>query len=292
MAIELATDTVAACAPVDSSSGYPALFRDYVLNGVETALAGCRASGPILPDELRERSLHALSFALKLPDCWTQARDLLVALAPTMEIHGVRNEWMDYLRKGDELAQATGDWTTQAQVQLSLGRLSLIAGEHALAEKQLGHALRCAEHDGAPRLAARIMERLAYCAALRSDFAQARRTAQVVLDILHGEQHECAPIYHTLGYVALSEGKWQSALEHFNAALARRGSEPSLIFEARGLCDCGMALKALGEHVAAAKHMREAVRLFGLAGDWFNQATARHEPRYCLSCDGQVRRVA
>jgi tetratricopeptide (TPR) repeat protein len=275
MAVDIATHAHETREPIDNRAEYPSLFRTYVRRGVETALADCRAGSPRLPDEVRERCLHMLSFALKLPGCWPQARDLLLALAPMMEIHGQRNEWREYLHKSSELAEATGDSGAVALIHLHLGRLSLIAGEHVLAEEQLDHALRVAEHNGDLYLAARIMERLAYCAAVRSSFVQARQIAQAALGLLPEGHHGCAPIHHTLGYVALLEARWQMAVEHFNIALATRKTEPIPLFEAQGLRDCGMALLSLGEYAAATAHTREAIRLFGLAGDQFNQATAR-----------------
>jgi tetratricopeptide (TPR) repeat protein len=259
----------------DSPNAYPSLFRKYVLHSVENALAGCRAGGLTLSDDLRGRSLHALSFALKLPDCWAQTSALLFALAPAMELQGVGNEWTDFLRKGAERAEAAADWTSMALVYVYMARLNLIVGEQALAEEQLHHALHYAERVDDPSITATVMERLAYCAAVRSDFEQARQTAQAALDLLPDDSDGCVPIYHTLGYVALREGRVQTAVEHFNMALTTRKSEPVPLFEAQALSLCGIALLSSGNHAAAAAHMREAIRCFGLAGDSFNQAAAR-----------------
>lgn len=269
------------------ADSYPALFRGYVLRGVETALKDCHSRADGISEETRERSLHTLSFALKMVDCWPRARDLLFTLAPAMEVQIYRNEWQDYLRRGVELAEAHGDRAAGARAYLHLGRLALIMGEYALAEAQLERALLLSDRYGGARATGRVMERLAYCAAARSDFTKLRKIAQVVLETLDGADHDGAPVYQTLGYSALLEGNWKTAIEHFTNAFAAQGGGTILHAEATRYVES--PLISLGEYRTAAETMREAVRLFGVGGDYLNQAAARMNLGIVFWCAGQYR---
>ena len=66
-------------------SAYAALFRQYIQRSAQATLAAVQSSGPTLPVEQREQSLHALDFALELPEAWNEARDLLLGLAPKLD---------------------------------------------------------------------------------------------------------------------------------------------------------------------------------------------------------------
>ena len=59
---------------------YVALFVEYVLRSVQAAFTRVQQDDtPVLEEETRERALHVLSFALRLPAAWSQTRDLLLA---------------------------------------------------------------------------------------------------------------------------------------------------------------------------------------------------------------------
>jgi len=271
----------------DCADGYPALFRIYVLRSVEAALLECRSRAAGLSAATRERSLHALSFALKIPDYWPPARDLLLMLAPSMEDQPDRNAWQDYLHRGAELAESHSDRAAGAQAYLHLGRLALINGEYVVAEAQLEQALRLSERFGEMPATGRVLGRLAYRAAARSDFIKLRKVAQVVLVTLDGHDPSRAPVYQTLGYSALLEGNWKTAIEHFRNALTARREDMMLWGEAQALCDDELSLFALGEVNTVAETLHEAIRLFGLASDGFNQAAARMNLGIVFWCMGR-----
>src|SRR5688500_9925781 len=88
--------------PEAPGADYPALFRAYVLRGLQHVLACVRATADLLADDVREEALHTLSFALRLDDAWPLVRDLLLAMAPKLEQVGYRDDWILYLVKGVE----------------------------------------------------------------------------------------------------------------------------------------------------------------------------------------------
>ncbi|MCP4289822.1 MAG: hypothetical protein GY792_36285, partial [Gammaproteobacteria bacterium] len=77
---------------VAPQTDYPALFRAYVVRSMAQLRVELSEVGSILSADEQEQALHALSFALKLPEAWPETRALLLAIAPKMEQAGYRDE--------------------------------------------------------------------------------------------------------------------------------------------------------------------------------------------------------
>ncbi|MBV7331074.1 hypothetical protein KFU94_23120 [Chloroflexi bacterium TSY] len=120
---------------------YRALFDKQIQQSLQEALAQVQAAKTIVPDPVRRYAWHILSYALRLPDAWPLARDLLLNIAPKMEQEGWRDEWIPYLEQGVEQSRVMQDHSTCAALCLQVGYLHYLRGRYAEARRVLTQSL-------------------------------------------------------------------------------------------------------------------------------------------------------
>jgi tetratricopeptide (TPR) repeat protein len=218
---------------------YPALFRQYIQRSTQAALEAVRNAGVRLAAEQREQSLHTLEFALNLPAAWTEARSLLITLAPRLAQAGLRQDAALFIRHGMAQCQTQGDAAGQAELEVQLGGLELAAGrmEQARALYQASAARFAALGDR--RNQARALNDWAYLDFLQQHSDSAARLVQQALDLATPDDSESTYGQFVLGCLAIERRDWAAALAHFQQALAgwRRQDEPLLA--ARSLSNLG-----------------------------------------------------
>ncbi len=252
---------------------------DFFIAAIERAaqvtLVDLRATEINLPDVVRDRAVHVLSFALGLPSIWPLTRDLLLALAPWLEIQGVDSAWMGVLKRGVVLAQSQGDVNASARLHLHLGRLYLLKGNYSDSAAQLQRGATIAELlNDAPTLAA-CLHRLAWLAVQRSQLPEAERLAHKVLETLAANEPGAEFCYTVLGRVALYRGEWEIAIAHYQRSLNGRREQGGPAHIAPGLRDLGNALMMSKRYPEASAVMQEAIELFGQIGSVYEQAVVR-----------------
>lgn len=254
---------------------YPTLFRQYIQRSAQAALEAVRDAGIRLAAEQREQSLHTLEFALNLPAAWTEARSLLITLAPRLEQAGLRQDAALFIRRGMAQCQAQGDAAGQAELEVQLGGLELAAGrmEQARALYQASAAHFAALGDCHNQ--ARALNNWAYLDFLQQRSDSAARLVQQALELATPGDSESTYGQFVLGCLAIERRDWAAALTLFQQALAgwQRQDEPLLA--ARSLSNLGAAQRGLGQFDAAMASFSQAIALMEELGDPVNQAITR-----------------
>lgn len=254
---------------------YAALFRQYIQRGAQAALAAVQSAGPVLPVEEQEQSLHALEFALELPDAWPEARALLLALAPRLEQAGYRQGAVPFLQRGIEQCQTAGDLAGQAELELDLGILELARGRLDTARDLFQASAGRCEAASQPHKMARALNRWAYCERLQQRSASAAGLVQQAMSLVTPDDAEWAYGQFVLGCLAVDRGDWPEALHEFEAALAGWQRHDDPVMSARSLTNLGTAQRGAGQIAAAIASFTEAIDLMGALGDTVNQAATR-----------------
>ncbi len=196
------------------------LFTNYIIAGITALLARVRAAAYIVPEADRQQAWHLLSFGLKLDDAWPVTRDLLLALAPKMELAGFREEWIPYLVKGIQCAQKVGDDLVAAECELQIGMLYRLMSRLEEAEHWTTASVkRFVEHMDAQGQA-RAFNELAWLEQLQRRYAEATCHVEQALAILNELDPERAMCYRVQGMIAIGQGRFQDAERYHRKALA------------------------------------------------------------------------
>ncbi len=254
---------------------YPTLFRQYIQHSTQAALEALRSAGPRLAAEQREQSLHTLEFALNLPAVWTEARSLLISLAPRLDQAGLRQDAALFIRRGIEQCQAQEDAAGQAELEVQLGGLELTAGRMEQArELYQASAARFAAL-GDRHNQARALNNWAYLDFLQQHSASAAGLVQQAMDLAAPEESETTYGQFVLGCLAIERRAWAEALVLFQQALTGWQHHDQPVLAARGLVNLGTAQRGLGHFDAAIDSFSQAIARLEELGDPVNQALAR-----------------
>jgi hypothetical protein len=74
-----------------STAEHQQIFQEFVISGLRHCTARATAG---VPDDLRGQAWLLLSYGLRLPAAWPAARDLVLALAPHLELTPAREAWL------------------------------------------------------------------------------------------------------------------------------------------------------------------------------------------------------
>jgi tetratricopeptide (TPR) repeat protein len=225
------------------------------------------------PDE--SHLLHLLVVALKRPEQWSDARDLLLHLNTAFERDGRYVEWAAVLTRGIEQSKTVGDLDTRAILEVYLGNIYRIQGQLEAGLTVLHRAHAYFEAATASLWYARACNGIARIVQEMGDSEQSRVWAEQALAGLPPyEVNERAVCYRMLGGVAMVQKQWEEAYTRFAQSLAlwRKGGDPRLI--AFGLTNLSVALRGLGRIAEAEGVLGEAIHNFRMVGDEPNEAVA------------------
>jgi tetratricopeptide (TPR) repeat protein len=251
------------------------MFRDYVLRGALHALELAQADAASLTPEEREQILHALGFALDLPETWPVARDLLVEVAPKLEQAGYREEWIPYLRRGIDRCRAMGESTVEAELALQLGILLQFMGQLEAAREHYALSAARAAAGGNRHQQARALNRLAFSLRLLGRLEEAEATVHQATDLLEPEDVERAYSEFVRGIVALERGNRSLAIERYRQAMDIWERHGDVRMVAWTLNNLGSPLRSIGQYQEAIACYRRAIDLMQQIGDPLHAATAR-----------------
>lgn len=256
-------------------SNYSTTFRTYILRTAEFALNRVGATANLLPTDVRQQALHALSYALGLADIWPVARDLLLALAPKLEQAGHREDWMPYLVQGIAAGEGQGDWPTVAEFQLQLGMLYRMLSEFAQAKTWLtASQLNFAKGWDADNQA-RVLNELAWLEHLQHHYEDATTYTQQALRLLPPDHPERGMSYRVLGMIAIEQKHWLEAEELHRKALNlfnRQGERRRIAW---GLQNLAYALRGQNKFEGAFEYYQRAAKVLYEIQDLYNWVTTQ-----------------
>lgn len=195
------------------------LFTNYIIAGVEASLARVRAATYVVPEADRQQAWQILSFALKVDEAWPVTRELLLELAPKMEMAGFREEWIPYLEKGIQCAQLIDDGMAVAECKLQIGILYRLQSRFEQARQWLVEAISHFIENGNIYGEAGALNELAWLDHLIHHYQSATETVNKALSLLTEYDHEIAMSYRIQGMIAFHNGELHDATDYHRKAL-------------------------------------------------------------------------
>jgi tetratricopeptide (TPR) repeat protein len=267
---------------------FAGLFRTYVANSARAALSTISADGSILPDEVRIRALHVLSFALEWDAAWSAVRDLLLRMAPKMEQAGFRDEWLAYLESGVQQSQRCADRRAEAELRLYIGELHRLRSRFDQARHWLTTSVDIFAALNAPQGQARALNELAFLDWQQHRYAEAAQLAHAALQLLNDDDPERATSFTRLGLIAFDRQRWQEAEGYQRAALQIRTTQGDQRKMAWSLQNLGLALRDQGKYGDAIACYEEAITILEEIRDTANCANAQVNLGIVYYLDGQT----
>jgi tetratricopeptide (TPR) repeat protein len=219
--------------------------------------------------------LQVLVVALKRPEHWTDARDLLLHLNPAFERDGRYAEWTSLLERGIEQSRIARDNETHAILHVYLGNICRIQGKREDSFTSLRHALTYFEHIPSSVWYVRACNGMARILQEQGESEQSIQWAERALACLPADHYdERAVCYRMLGGVAVGHRQWEQAYLPLLESLRlwRQGGDPRLI--AFGLTNLSLPLRGLGRYDEAEEVLNESIPIFVQIGDETHEAIA------------------
>lgn len=254
---------------------FPGLFRRYIAKSVQITLASIPQDAAVLTEEVRERALHVLSFALKMEDVWSTTRDLLLLLAPKLEQAGYRDDWLPYLEAGLKLSQACDDGRAEAELSLLIGQLHRLVSRFIQAREWLTASVQNFATLDEPQGQARALNQLAYVAWQQHAYPEAEQLAKRALALVSETDPERTMSLSALGLVAIDRNQWEAAERHFREALQIRIANDDQRRIAWSLQNLGYALRGQGKYTEAITCFEQAITILEEIRDSANCAIAQ-----------------
>lgn len=196
------------------------LFTNYIIAGITALLARVQAAAYVVPEADRQQAWHLLSFGLKLDDAWPVTRELLLALAPKMELAGFREEWIPYLEKGIQCAQKVGDGMVAAECELQIGMLYRLLSRFEDADQCVTASVTHFTAHENKFGQTRALNELAWIKHLQHRLEKASQLATQALSLQDGQGPEQAMSYRVLGMIALQQNDLPKGEQYHRKSLA------------------------------------------------------------------------
>ncbi|MBX3011248.1 MAG: tetratricopeptide repeat protein [Caldilineaceae bacterium] len=236
-------------------------FRHFLARSIAVAQQRIQAEGndaPISP-EARERAQNVLSYALQETEAWSETRELLLTMAPKMEMAGYRNEWLQYLMEGLSKSYQQGDQQAEAELQFQCGYLYRLMNRYEQAQVLL---LASAEHYaslGETINQARSLNQLAYLAWQQHQYSKVETWAQQALALLDETTLERAMSLSALGLAAAEQARWSESERYHRDALQIRTKHDNQRLMAWSQQNLGYALSGQGQYAEATAYYELAI---------------------------------
>ena len=233
-------------------------------------------------DKDRVQAWHLLGYALGVQAAWPQVRQLLLELAPKMEMAGYRDEWLAFLRAGVERSAAQQDTAVAARLSLAIGLTLRLMSNYPEAEEWLNRALTSFQAQQETHGIASVYNQMGRIRYLQHRSGEAGQFAQDALGLLADDDPERAESYFVLGMDALNQRQWASAehYHHLSLAIRQQSGDPRTI--AWAMQNVGTVLTQQSEYggvdrlAEAAEWLEQALALLDSLPDPFHSAIARN----------------
>jgi len=253
---------------------YTDRFKGFMARTIAVARRRIEAAGIDAPiaDEARERAQNVLSYALQDGESWAATRDLLLTMAPKMEIAAYRDEWMQCLQTGIAQSQQQGDHLAEIELQFRGGYLYRLSSNYASARAMLSISAELAMTLEQKPLQARALNQLAYLAWQQHHYEEAEQFANTAIAMVDEMSLEKAMSLSALGLVATNRSRYADAEQYHQEALLIRTHHAAQKEMAWSLQNLGLALRDQGKTNTAFEHFKQALHLLDKVYDPFHEA--------------------
>ncbi|MCB0107025.1 MAG: tetratricopeptide repeat protein [Caldilineaceae bacterium] len=253
---------------------YSELFQEYIISSIGYLTVLVQTTPALLSVDDRRQALHALSYALRLPQTWRAARALLLGMASKMERAGYRTEWLPYLQQGVQQSQHQNDTATAAELAIHVGYTYFLQGDYAEADAWFTKSWHCFQQLNDLVGQGTALNRMAMVAQRQRAFAQAEHLVAQALSLL-ADYPERANSYTVLGEVALETRAWSQAERWFRQALQIWEEHDDRRRCAWGERNLGVALLEQADYAGAIHCYQQAMMLLEQEADRVNLATVQ-----------------
>lgn len=263
-------------ATVENANPYLIRFQQFLTRSalVVRRYVEAEAAATPISATARERAQNVLSYTLKAADAWPATRDLLLALAPRMELAGYRTEWLPYLADGMAQSQRLGDRATAAALHFHCGYLYRLISNYAQAQTHLNASATHYAVLGDAEGQARALNQLAYLSWQQHRYEEAIDLAKKAL-LLSNLDIERATSLSVLGLVATDRNQWQEAERYHREALYIRSYHAQRRQMAWSLQNLAFALRGQQLYEVAIAYFEEAITILDEVHDPANSAIAQ-----------------
>lgn len=266
--------TEQASAQARTQGNYRRLFDGYIELALRQMLVTVQAIPHQLPAEVVTQAWHLLSYAFAIDSLWPLGRDLLLTLAPQMEMAGHRSEWMVYLHTGVCQAEHCQDDLANAQIRLQLALLYRLQSQFDEALHQLAQSrvlFMAQEHPGQST----VLNEIAWIRYLQYDYHASRLAAEQALSLLDLADPERGMSYRVLGMIAISHGQWEEAKQLHQRALHCFERAGQTRRAAWSLQNIGYALRGQHRYKEAIPYFETALQQLRQLNDHYYWAIVR-----------------
>lgn len=260
---------------VTQPTPYNTLFRTYLTGSIQQSMERVQAVKYAIPDADRKQAWHVLSYALEVDALWEETRELLLALAPRMELMGFRFDWMPYLEQGVARGRACGDAHGVARLGLEIGLLWQRVGEYEKSKQWLGQAEAVFARHNDARHRALALNRLGDVAQQQGRLDEARQLATDAQQMVDESMPECAHSFYILGLVNFDQKRLVQAQRDLEKAVKiwtyTQNERPAAL----SLQNLGRIHMAQQEYGKAVDLLEDAALIFQSTGDVARHAAVR-----------------
>ena len=261
---------------IDATFDSSNTFRLYIERNARYALSLIKASSSQpLPRKKLTISLQALQYTLAQQKLWPFTKQLMLALAPQMELLDLRMLWLPYLKEGLRQSLEHNDREAELALSYYLGNFLREANAYDGAIKHYVRGITLAEEQGNVEMQVRMLNRHAFALRRKGDLLQAEEFASRALDLAENEPIEQGYSYLVLGAVRYDQRRWDECLEY-----AHRSRDLWLQHNAGHLLawaysNLGLALWRRGDLEKAEENLEMAIEYFYGIGDIVHLASTK-----------------
>ncbi len=251
---------------------YAELFKEFVTQSVQATLEEIPDSALFLDEEVRQRVMHVLSYALSLVEAWPDTSKLLLKIASQMEKAGHRDDWIPYLRRGTQLSETARDTLTSANLHIQLGFLYQLRNRLEEADYCYHFSTLYFAALGDFSNQARALNQQAFVAWMQGNTEKAKQLANTALKLLPKTDVHQATGFVTLGWLAFDRQDLAMADSYFTQALTLWEIHGDKRQIARRLRELANVRQLQGHDEESIAYYERAIALFKELNDMFEQA--------------------
>ncbi|MEM7132852.1 MAG: tetratricopeptide repeat protein [Chloroflexota bacterium] len=269
---------------IDMSVRYGGLFRRTLARAVQKSLDNVKAHQYTVPEEVREQAWHMLKLLFEGDELWEEASQLLIELAPRMEMAGFREDWLNYLTIGVKRSIEFEDASSEAELKLLVGMLLRLLGNHEEAMRNLQVSYELFGIIDEKIGQAKVRNQMAYLMFHRFNFDIAEQYAHEGLSLAIRYYQEKAESLSILGLIITERTYWQKDNKSENLRMAEEYHQEALEIRmnigdhrkvAWSLQNIGYTLRMRSRFKEAIKHYEEACSILSKLNDPANLAIVK-----------------